>query len=65
MVVTPAWSMTSWAGPIRIFASTWAAIDRILILDTGLNPLTDDEILEVSALIQVHLNFETCDLDHF
>ena len=75
MVVTPAWVRKMWLDPNGVkailgwtetdFRINLGRYDRILILDTGLNPLTDDEILEAFDLIQVPLEFEACDLDHF
>ena len=75
MVVTPAWVRQMWLAPDGVkailgwtetdFRINLGRYDRILILDTGLNPLTDDEVLEAYDLIQVPLDFETCDLNHF
>lgn len=75
MVVTPAWVRQMWLDPNGVksilgwtetdFRINLGRYDRILILDTGLNPLTEDEILEAFDLIQVPLDFQPCDLDHF
>lgn len=75
MVITPAWVRKMWLEPGGVksilgwtetdFRINLGRYDRILVLDTGLNPLTDDEILETFDLIQVPLEFEPCDLDHF
>ena len=75
MVVTPAWVRQMWLDPGGVkailgwtetdFRINLGRYDRILILDTGVRPLSDDEILEAFDLIQVPLDFEPCDLDHF
>ena len=75
MVVTPAWVRKMWLDPGGVktilgwtetdFRINLGRYDRILVLDTGLNPLTDDEILEAFDLIQVPLEFEPCDLALF
>jgi hypothetical protein len=39
--------------------------DRILVLDTGLDAFTDEEILTAYDLMGVVLEFEKCDLTHF
>jgi len=38
--------------------------DRILVLDTGSNPLSDEEILEFYDLTQVPIEIQQIDLDH-
>jgi len=75
MVITPAWVRKMWLDPAGVktilgwtetdFRINLGRYDRLLILDTGLNPLTDDEILEAFDLIQVPLEFEPCDLELF
>ena len=75
MVVTPAWVRQMWLSPGGVkavlgwtetdFRINLGRYDRILILDTGIKPLTDEEVLEAFDLIQVPLDFEPCDLDHF
>ena len=75
MVVTPAWVRQMWLDPGGVksilgwtetdFRINLGRYDRILILDTGLNPLSEEEILEAFDLIQVPLDVEPCDLDHF
>ncbi len=39
--------------------------DRIVVLDPGLTPLTDEEILACFDLVQVPLEVEPCDLECF
>ncbi len=39
--------------------------DRILLLDTQLEPLDDEAIMEFYDLVQVPIEFMTIDLDHF
>lgn len=39
--------------------------DRILVLNTGINPLTDEEILEYYELTQVPIEIKQVSLDHF
>lgn len=75
MVVTPAWVRKMWLDPGGVksilgwtetdFRINLGRYDRILVLDTGLHPLTDEEILEAFDLIEVPLEFEPCDLGLF
>ncbi len=39
--------------------------NRILVLDPGINPLSDEEILEFFDLTQVPAEIEPLELDHF
>jgi len=39
--------------------------DRILLLDPGIDPLTDDEILMFVDLAQIPIEIEHLSLDHF
>ena len=71
MVMTPGW--------IRFFPSLMAAAgwdevdvrqnlgryDRILVMDPGINPLSEEEILEFYDLTQVPIEIQPIDLDHF
>jgi len=71
MVITPGW--------IRFFPKIMAQrgsdevdvrhdfgrYDRILVLDTGINPLSDEEILEFYDLTQVPIEIQQLDLDYF
>lgn len=73
LVASPGWVRKMWLG--RAGTSTgWTAddyrmqfgrYDRILVLDPGLNPLTDEEILSCFDLVQVPLEIEPCNLEHF
>ena len=75
MVVTPAWVRKMWLEPEGVksilgwtevdFRINLGRFDRILVLDAGLNSLSDEEILEAFDLIQVPFEFEPCDLSRF
>ena len=39
--------------------------DRILLLDTGVTPISDEEIMAFYDLVQVPIEFMDIDLDHF
>lgn len=71
MIMTPAWVRT-W--PDMMKALGWDEVDvrinlgryhRILILDAGLDSLTDEEILSFFDLVQVPIEIEHLDLHHF
>ena len=71
MVITPGW--------IRFFPNLMAAAgwdevdvrqnfgryDRFLLMDTGINPLSDEEILAFYDLTQVPIEIQHISLDHF
>ena len=71
MVITPGW--------IRFFPNLMAAAgwdevdvrqnlgryDRILVMDTGINPLSEEEILGFYDLTQVPIEIQQISLDHF
>jgi uncharacterized protein DUF1638 len=71
MVITPSW--------IRFFPNLMAAAgwdevdvrqnfgryDRFLLMDTGINPLSEEEILEFYDLTQVPIEIQQISLDHF
>lgn len=71
MVITPGW--------IRFFPNLMAELgwdevdvrqnfgryDRILLLDTGINPLSDEEMLEFYDLTQVPIEIQQIRLDYF
>ena len=73
LVASPGWVRKMWLG--RAGSPTgWTAddyrmqfgrYDRILVLDPGLTPLTDEEILACFDLVQVPIEVEPCDLEHF
>lgn len=71
MIMTPGW-IRAW--PSIMNAMGWNEVDvrinlgrydRILLLDSGINPLTDDEILTFFDLTQVPIEIEPLWLDHF
>ncbi len=71
MVMTPGW-VRAWPGIMATLG--WDAVDvrmnlgrynRILLLEPGINPLTDDEILSFFDLTQVPIDIEVLNLDHF
>ena len=73
LVASPGWVRKMWLGRAGT-ATGWTAddyrmqfgrYDRILVLDPGLNPLTDEEILACFDLVQVPIEVEPCDLEHF
>ena len=72
MVMTPTWIRT-WPHSVRTFLG-WNEVDirmnlgrydRILVADPGLNPLTDEEILDFFDLAQVPVEVMPLDLDLF
>ncbi len=72
MVMTPSWvrlwpeSMKRLLGWTEVdFRINLGRYERILVLDPGLVPLTDEEILEFFDLVQVPVEVEPLSLDHF
>lgn len=75
IVITPAWLRRNWfaeEGPRTLlgwedtdFRINLGRYDRILVLDSGLESLSDEEILEAFAVIEVPLELEPLSLDHF
>ena len=72
MLMTPTWVRVWPANMKRFFG--WNEVDfrmnlgryeRILVLDSGVNSLTEDEILEFFDLVQVPIEFMNLNLDHF
>ena len=71
MFITPGW--------IRFFPNLMAALgwdevdvrqnfgryDQILLMDTGINPLSEEEILEFYDLTQTPIEIQQISLDHF
>lgn len=70
MIITPGW--------VRFFPNMMAAgwdevdirqnfgrYDRFLLMDTGINPLSEEEILEFYDLTQVPVEIQQIGLDHF
>jgi hypothetical protein len=71
MIMTPGW-IRAWPGIMATLG--WDAVDvrmnlgrynRILLLEPGINPLTDDEILSFFDLTQVPIDIEPLELHHF
>jgi hypothetical protein len=71
MIMTPGW-IRAW--PSIMDAQGWDEVDarinmgiydRILLLDAGINPLSDEEILEFFDLVQVPVDIQPLDLDCF
>jgi hypothetical protein len=69
--MTPGW-IRAWRGIMA--ALGWGAMDvrlnlgrhnRILLLEPGINPLTDEEILAFFDLTQVPIDNEVLELQHF
>ncbi|MDR2405907.1 MAG: DUF1638 domain-containing protein [Deltaproteobacteria bacterium] len=75
MVITPAWIRKTWFADDGIrallgwddtdFRINFGRYDRILVLDFGLNPLSDEEILDAFSIIEVPIECETHPLEHF
>lgn len=72
MLMTPSWvrlwpeSMKRLLGWTEVdFRMNLGRYDRILVLDPGLAPLTDEEILEFFDLVQVPVEVEPLSLDNF
>jgi hypothetical protein len=71
MIMTPGW-IRAWPGIMA--ALGWDAVDvrinlgrynRILLLEPGINPLTDEEILAFFDLTQIPIDLELLELQHF
>jgi Protein of unknown function (DUF1638) len=71
MIMTPGW-VRAW--PSIMKGLGWDEVDvrtnlgryeRILLIDSGLDPLTDEEILAFFDLTQVPIESEPLDLQHF
>jgi hypothetical protein len=71
MLMTPGW-IRSWPGMMK--ALGWTEVDfrinlgrydRIVVLDAGISPLTEDEILEFFDLVQIPIEIEELSLDLF
>lgn len=70
MIMTPGW-VRAWPGIME--ALGWSEVDvrinlgryeRILVIDPGLEPLTDEETLLFFDLVQVPIEIEPLQLDH-
>jgi hypothetical protein len=70
-VITPGWvrffsNMTSAAGWDAVdIRQDFSRYDRFLLMDTGINPLSEEEILAFYDLTQVPVEIQQIDLDHF
>ncbi|MDR2368678.1 MAG: DUF1638 domain-containing protein [Deltaproteobacteria bacterium] len=73
MVITNSWLRKIYLAPPNDFP-LWDPVelrmnlgryDRVLVLDTGLDGFTDEEILTAYDLMGVVLEFEKCDLGYF
>lgn len=73
LVASPGWLRKMWLGRAGT-ATGWTAddfrmqfgrYDRILVLDPGLQPLSDEEIITCFDLVQVPIETLACDLDYF
>jgi hypothetical protein len=71
MLMTPGW-IRAWPGIMDSLG--WDEVDvrinlgrynRILLLEPGINPLNDEEILDFFDLVQVPIEVEPLDLQHF
>ena len=71
MVMTPGW-IRAW--PEIMEAQGWDEVDvrmnmgrydRILLLDAGINPMSDEELIEFFDLVQIPVEVETLDLGLF
>jgi hypothetical protein len=71
MIMTPGW-IRAW--PAIMAVQGWDEVDvrmnlgrydRILLLDAGINPLSDDELIEFFDLVQIPIEFESLDLGCF
>lgn len=73
LVASPGWVRKMWLGRAGT-AGGWTAddyrmqfgrYDLILVLDPGLNPLTDEEIITCFDLVQVPIEVQPCGLEYF
>ena len=71
MIMTPGW-IRAW--PQMMEAQGWDTFDvrmnmgrydRILLLDAGINPLSDEELIEFFDLVQIPVEVEILDLGLF
>jgi hypothetical protein len=75
MLVTPAWIRKVWFAEDGIrkhlgwddtdFRINFGIYDRILVMDFGLAPLSDEEILDAFSVVEVPIECESFDLEHF
>ncbi|MDR2460369.1 MAG: DUF1638 domain-containing protein [Deltaproteobacteria bacterium] len=75
MVITPQWIRKTWFAGDGMremlgwddtdFRINFGRYDRILVLDMGLCPLTDEETLEAFSIIEVPIETESFPMEHF
>ena len=73
LVASTGWVRKMWLGRCETaldwkaddFRMQFGRYDRILVLDTGLSPLSDEEIITCFDLVQVPIEVQDCDLEHF
>jgi hypothetical protein len=75
MVITPSWLRKAWFAPDGIratlgwdnadFRMSFGRYDRLLVLDPGFEPVTDEELLEAFEIIEVPLEVEPLGLERF
>ena len=71
MVITPGWirsssNMMTAAGYDEVdIRQKFGFYDRFLLMDTGINPLSEEEILEFYDLVQVPIEIQPIGLDPF
>ncbi|MDR1921315.1 MAG: DUF1638 domain-containing protein, partial [Candidatus Adiutrix sp.] len=72
LVASPGWVRKMWLGRAGTtlgwkaddFRANFGRYDLILVLDPGLNPLTDEEIISCFDLVQVPIETRPCGLEH-
>ena len=73
LVASPGWVRRMWLGragtsggwQVEDYRQNFGRYDRVLVLDPGLTPITDEEIITCYDLIQVPLEIQPIDLAHF
>lgn len=75
MVITPAWIRRNWFAEEGLrtllgwddtdFRINFGRYERILVLDSGLDTLSDEEILEAFSVVEVPLEVEPMSLTYF
>ena len=73
LVASPGWVRKMWLGragrpggwTVDDYRLQFGRYDLILVLDPGLEPLTDEEIITCFDLVQVPLEVRPCDLGYF
>jgi hypothetical protein len=73
LVATPGWVRKMWLGRVGTvtgwkrddYRLNFGRYDQILVLDPGLRPLTDEEIITCYDLVEVPLEIRPCGLEHF